>query len=278
MGRTVWYPGHMAKGRRQLEALAANIDLIIEVRDARAPALSSSPVLELFKPKIEVWVVLSKADLAEEKVTRLWVEYLKKQKLPAWPLDLRKGGLAPLKKALSAKKPSFRDLRMAVVGTPNVGKSMLINQLVGRKAAVVGGIPGVTKGVAWFKGQGFLLVDSPGILDPHSDPRAHRMISWIGSSRGQVVGSWESHARECISFLIQKNMWNGVEKTWGVAPDGTPDEILEALGRRLGKLLPGGVVDIEAAGKTFMDAFATGKFGRMSLEKPGDPPLWESLV
>ena len=277
MGRTVWYPGHMAKGKRQLEALAGNIDLIIEVRDARAPNLSSSPLLKIFAPKIQILVVLSKADLADEKTTRLWAEYLKSKKMPAWPLDLRKGGLSLIKKALTEKKPAFRDLRMAVVGTPNVGKSMLINQLVGRKAAPVGGIPGITKGVSWFKGQGFLLVDSPGILDPHSDARAHRMISWIGSSRSQVIGNWESHASECISFLIKKDLWDGVESSWGIKGEGTPEDILQKIGVRLGKLLPGGIVDTEAAGKMFMEAFATGKLGRMSLEKPGDPPLWECL-
>lgn len=137
----------MAKGRRQLEALASNIDLILEVRDARAPALTASPVLGLFKDKIEVWTVLSKADLADEAVTRLWTEAFRRQKQTVWPLDLRKGDMGRIRKALSAKKPSFRDLRMAVVGTPNVGKSMLINQLAGRKAARVGGIPGITKGV-----------------------------------------------------------------------------------------------------------------------------------
>ena len=85
MGRTVWYPGHMAKGKRQLEALAANIDLLIEVRDARAPNLSSSPMVKLFTPKMKVWVVLSKADLADEKVTKQWAVYLKARGFPAWP-------------------------------------------------------------------------------------------------------------------------------------------------------------------------------------------------
>lgn len=277
MPRTVWYPGHMAKGRRQLEALASGIDLIIEVRDARAPSLTSSPVLGIFKQKIDVWVVLSKADLADERITALWVSALSKEKILAWPLDLRKGNIGGIRKALAARKPPFRDLRMAVVGTPNVGKSMLINQLAGRRAAPVGGIPGITRGVSWFKGQGFLLVDSPGILDPHSDAGAHRVISWIGSSRGQVIGSWEEHAKGCIAFVAAKNIWKGVERAWGVKAEGAPAEILENVGRRLGKLGPGGVVDLEGAGRAFMDAFATGRFGRMSLERPGEPPLWENL-
>lgn len=277
MGRTVWYPGHMAKGRRQLEALAGSIDLIIEVRDARAPNLSSSPFLDIFAPKIKIWVVLSKADLADEKTTKLWVGHLRGRGIETWPLDLRKSGMGQIKKALAEKKPGFRDLRVAVVGIPNVGKSMLINQLAGRRAAPVGGIPGITKGVSWFKCPGFLLVDSPGILDPHSDPRAHRLISWIGSSRGQVIGSWEEHAKECISFLIKHDLWHGIESAWGVKPEGGASEILENAGRRLGRLMPGGIIDMEGTGRMFMDAFASGRFGRMSLEKPGDPPLWESL-
>ena len=141
---------------------------------------------------------------------------------------------------------------------------MLINQLVGRKAARVGGIPGVTKGVSWFGGNGFLLVDSPGILDPHADARAHRMISWIG-------------AKDCIEFLIRKNLWNGVEKLWGISHDGAPVEILEQVGRRLGRLAQGGTVDMEGAGRAFLDALANGRFGRMSFERPGDAPLWEEL-
>ncbi|MDD4159401.1 MAG: YlqF/YawG GTPase family protein, partial [Synergistaceae bacterium] len=235
MGRTVWFPGHMAKGKRQLEALASNIDLILEVRDARAPNLSSSPFLHVFGTKIKIWTILSKADLAEPKITKMWTEHLKSKKLPAWPLDLRKGGVSNIRKELKEKKPAFRDLRMAVVGIPNVGKSMLINQLVGRKAAPVGGIPGITRGVSWFRGDGFLLVDSPGILDPHSDARAHRIISWIGSTKGQVIGSWEEHAKECIAFLITKDLWQGAESAWGIKPEGTPADILDSVGRRLGK-------------------------------------------
>lgn len=277
MGRTVWYPGHMAKGKRQLEALAKNIDLIIEVRDARVPNLSASPMIKMFAPKIKIAVVLSKADLADEKTTKLWVKHLKEKNSYVWALDLRKGGIAPIKKSLISMRPDYRDLRIAVVGIPNVGKSMLINQLAGRKAAAVGGIPGVTRGVSWFKGEGFLLVDSPGILDPHGDARAQRIISWIGSSRGEVIGSMEEHAKECIAFLIGRGLWNVAERTWNISPDGEPSDVLEKIGRRLGKLMPGGIVDMEASGRALLDAFSSGRLGRVSLEKPGDPQIWESL-
>jgi ribosome biogenesis GTPase A len=277
MGRTVWYPGHMAKGKRQLEALAKNIDLIIEVRDARIPNLSTSPMINMFAPKIRIAVVLSKADLAEARITKLWVDYLRSKSFHVWALNLRQSGVTPIKKSLASMRPEYRDLRIAVVGIPNVGKSMLINQLAGRRAAAVGGVPGVTRGVSWFKGDGFLLVDSPGILDPHGDARAQRMISWIGSSRGDVIGSWEEHAKECIAFLIRRGLWNGAEKAWNVNGEGEPSEILEKIGHRLGKLMPGGLIDLEASGRAFLDAFSSGRLGKMSLEKPGDPPIWESL-
>lgn len=277
MGRTVWFPGHMAKGKRQLEALAKNLDLIIEVRDARAPALTSSPLIKLFTNRIKIAVVLSKADLANDAVSKLWIEALRAQRFSAWALDLRKGGLNQLKRNLLLQKPAQRDLRVAVVGVPNVGKSMLINQLAGKKSVAVGGVPGVTKGVSWVKGDGFLLVDSPGILDPHGDARAQRIISWLGSAKGEVIGSYYEHARECIGFLIAHNLWGNVEKTWGIAADCSNDELVEKIGNRLGKLVSGGNVDLEASGKAFLNALATGKFGKMSFEKPGDLPLWESL-
>ena len=277
MGRTVWYPGHMAKGKRQLQALADSLDLIIEVRDARAPSLTSSPLIKLFSKQIKVAVVLSKADLADENTSKLWISALRKQGFLAWALDLRKGGLNQLKKALLTQKPPHRDLRIAIVGVPNVGKSMLINQLVGRKSVSVGGIAGITKGVSWVKGNGFLLVDSPGILDPHSDARAQRMISWLGSSKSEVIGSQLEHAKQCIDFLIAHNFWAPIEKTWGILAEGTSSEIIQKIGVRLGKLVSGGNIDLEATGKTFLNNLSIGKFGRMTFEKPGDSPLWEKI-
>lgn len=267
----------MAKGRRQLGELAKDIDIIIEVRDARAPNLSSSPLIKFFAPKIKIFVVLSKADLADEAITREWCDFFRRNDMPAVALDLRKHGAWRLKNALLELKPPFRDLHLAVVGIPNVGKSMLINQLAGRQAAAVGGVPGVTRCVSWFKGEGFLLLDSPGILDPHSDARAHRMISWIGSSLAHVIGNWEEHARECISFMIARGLWSTVTKTWGIDAGDDTSVILERVGRRLGKLRSGGMVDREAAGKAFIDSFASGKLGRVSLERPRERPIWEML-
>jgi ribosome biogenesis GTPase A len=273
----------MAKGKRQIEALSGVLDLLLEVRDARAPRLTASPMLDDFPKSLSIWTILSKSDLADPNATAEWMGYFKEQGRSAWALDLRKDVPAPLKKAVSALCPSsssmtaYREVRLAVVGTPNVGKSMLLNRLVGRRAASVGGIPGVTKGVSWFKGQGCLIADSPGILDPRSDARAHRMLSWISSTRGQVIGSWTSHACECVEFLQRHGLISCLSEAWGVDAGGGPLEIVERVGRRLGRLLPGGLVDTESAGRAMIEALSTGKLGRLSLERPTTPPPWGEL-
>ena len=277
MPRTVWYPGHMAKGKRQLEDLAKNLEMLIEVRDARAPHLTSSPMIEIFARRLPVITVLSKADLADAESTKLWCNYIKSTGHDAWGLDLKQGGLTQLARHLQKNKPAFRDLRIAVFGIPNVGKSMLINKLVGRYAVKVGGTPGVTRGVSWVKGNGFLLVDSPGILDPHSDARAHRLISWLGSSRSDVIDSYEEHAKELIAFLHTKNILHTFASSLNIDVDGTPYEILEKIAVRYGKLLHGGLYDIEAAAKLFLEGFANGKWGKFTLEFPKDEPLWTML-
>jgi ribosome biogenesis GTPase A len=271
----------MAKGSRQLLALCGALDLVLEVRDARAPMLTMSPVAEKFPASLSVWTILSKADLADESATSKWLGHFREIGRPAWTLDLRKNLPDSLKRSIAALAPSsshrrhYRETRVAVVGAPNVGKSTLLNRLVGRRAASVGGIPGITKGVSWFNGAGCIVADSPGILDPRSDAVVQRMLSWLSSSKGQVIGAWDDLARECVGYLQSRNMAANVLSPWGVEPDGTPSEVLERIGRRLGKLLPGGGVDVATAGRAFIDAVASGKLGRLSLETPDAPAVRE---
>ncbi|MDR0764785.1 MAG: 50S ribosome-binding GTPase [Synergistaceae bacterium] len=175
----------------------------------------------------------------------------------------------------SSHRRNYRESRVAVVGAPNVGKSTLLNRLVGRRAAPVGGIPGVTRGVSWFKGAGCVVADSPGILDPRSDAAAQRMLSWLSSSKGQVIGAWDDLARECVDYLRSRNIAPNALSAWGIEPYGTASEVLERIGRRLGKLLPGGGVDAAEAGRAFIGAAAAGKLGRFSLETPDCPAVRE---
>ena len=276
MARTVWFPGHMAKGSRRLLELCGAVDVILEVRDARAPMLTRSPMSEKFPKSLSLWYVLSKADLADEGVTSQWLASFKTSGHRAWALDLRRELPGSLKKSLASllhlpNDRVYRETRVAVVGTPNVGKSTLLNRLVGRRAAVVGGVPGVTKGVAWFKGQGFIVVDSPGILDPRSEAGVHRMMSWISSTKGQVIGAWDDLACECIDFVGRIGLLSVIVSPLGVGAEGDARDVLERIGRRLGKLRPGGEVDLESSGRAFIDALSSGRLGRFSLETPEMP-------
>lgn len=284
MGRTVWYPGHMAKGRRQLEGAALALDLMIEVRDARAPRLTASPALTTMPASLEIWTVLAKADLADPSATDEWMAHLSSAGRRAWALDLRSGLPASFKKALASARPkssggkTYREVRTAVAGVPNVGKSTLLNRIVGRKAASVGGVPGVTKGVAWYRGSGVLVADSPGILDPHDDARAHRMLSWLSSTKGQVIGSWEALASECLDHMQRRGIAHIIEGAWGVDASSPPHEAVERIGRRLGRVVQGGAVDMESAGRALIDALASGRLGRVTLERPSDRDAWEELA
>ncbi|WP_286847875.1 MULTISPECIES: YlqF/YawG family GTPase [Aminobacterium] len=276
MPRTVWYPGHMAKGKRKLEELAKKLDLIFEVRDARAPNMTSSPLTESFSKVCPVYIILSRADLAEEGATKAWLHFFKEKKRKVWALNLLEGKIEPLRRDILRLRPPYRELRVAVMGIPNVGKSLFLNLLVGRKRAQVGGIPGVTRGVSWYKGQDILAVDSPGILDPRSHVEIHRRLAWLGSSRPDVIGGCDAIAVSLLSFLRERGLWRLIEDKWGIPDEGEDNLILlEKIGRRLGCLVSGGRVDLALAGQRFIDAFATGKLGRVTLEWPGERYPWE---
>ncbi|MGI6076110.1 MAG: YlqF/YawG family GTPase [Pyramidobacter sp.] len=268
-GRTAWFPGHMAKGTRQLSELAAKLDVVVEVRDARAPDLTASPFIKKLAGRKPVWIVLTKKDLAESNVTSQWISFYKDKGREIWAFDLLSRQIAPLRQAFKRHKPQYRELRVAVVGVPNVGKSALLNLLVGKKSAPVGGIPGVTRGVAWYRGSDCLVVDSPGILDPRSGAAAQKAMAWLGCSKADIIGGYDSVACTLIEFLQHNGLWHHVEEKWNIPPDtGDTVAVLEAIGHRLGCLVSGGHVDFTLAGRRFLESFSTGKLGRISLETP----------
>ncbi len=264
MPRTVWYPGHMAKGTKKLFELASKLDILIEVKDARAPGSTSAPFMNKINKIKPVIKVLSHKDLTDENKLKLWLENKN-----TFAADLRsKSGINNIKRAILKFKPAHRELRLAVAGIPNVGKSLLLNALIGKSSANVGGVPGVTKSVSWYKNDGMLIVDSPGILDPHAEPGVHLILSWLGCAKAEVIGGYESSALELIKFLIFKDMAEiiPVENNNNL----NPGEILELIGKKYGCLISGGHVNFELAGRKFIEAFSSGRLGKFCLEIPGE--------
>ena len=252
----------MAKGTRKLNELAAKLDLIVEVRDARAPASTSSPLIKYLAKIKPVIHVLSRKDLADPEKLKSWLNSLKH----TYAADLRKrDGLNNIKKAILKFKPSHREVRLAVVGIPNVGKSLLLNSLIGKSNAGVGNIPGITKSVSWYKNEGMLIVDSPGILDPHAEAGAHLILSWLGCAKAEVVGGHENAAISLIKFLCANDMQNLIPIEF---ENESPAIILEYIGKKYGCLISGGRVNMELAGQKFIEAFSSGRLGAVCLEVP----------
>ena len=256
----------MAKGTRKLNELAAKLDLIVEVRDSRAPVSTSSPLIKALAKIKPVIHVLSRKDLADPEKLNLWLNEFKH----AFSADLRKkSGINAIKKAILKFKPPHREARLAVVGIPNVGKSLLLNSLINKSSASVGNIPGITKSVNWYRNEGLLIVDSPGILDPHAEAGAHLILSWLGCAKADVVGGWENAALMLIKFLCAKNMRDLLPVEYLDEPS---ELTLERIGKRMGCLISGGRVNYELAGQKFIEAFSSGRLGSVCLETPDSEP------
>ena len=285
-----WFPGHMAKARRQIEEKLKLLDLVIELVDARIPLASRNPMIDQILKRKPRLVLLNKADLADPSVTDEWTAYFKRLRLDALPVDSASGhrvqeivGRAKemLRDKLDrqlAKGMNPRPLRALIVGIPNVGKSTLINRLAGRKIAATGDKPGVTKAQQWIKvGTDMDLLDTPGILWPKfEDPEVGLKLAATGAIKEQII-ALEEVAFYALKLLIALYP-DALRKRYDLAelPDlaqaeGDPEpvvQVMEEIGRKRGCLLKGGVVNLEAASGVILRDLRSGAMGRISLERP----------
>lgn len=276
-----WYPGHMTKTRRQIEADLKQVDAVCEIVDARIPISSRNPDIDALcgnKPRI---LVLNRMDLADPSATQKWAAYFKKQGIAVIATDCKTrrgiGDFVPAARTACADKLNRdaargmnRPLRIMVVGIPNVGKSTLINQISGRKGAKAENRPGVTRGKQWVSvDNGLLLLDTPGILWPKfEDPNVGMMLAYTGAVKEGVIDLEElaSHLME----LLHRFYPNALQQRYQVeASEGTPGwELIEMAGRKRGYLVSGGEVNTERMSKVLLDEFRSGKLGRFTLEIP----------
>lgn len=277
-----WFPGHMARTRRQIKESLPLVDAVTELLDARIPESSQNPELsELIgnKPRI---VLLNKCDLADEKTTRQWIDRFESMGAGALAVDCRSGkGLNayyPLvRKILSEririnteKGMAGRPLRVMVVGIPNTGKSSFINRMAGKNRAKVADKPGVTRQNQWFSiGNGIELLDTPGVLWPKfDDPKVGDRLAFIGSVKGEILDSELMAVR--LLEVLQADYADRLQQRYGVLPnpDEQPWELLERIGKKRGMLVRGGEIDTERASNMLLDEYRSGRLGRISLERP----------
>ena len=278
-----WYPGHMTKTRRQIEADLKQVDAVCEIVDARIPVSSRNPDIDSIcgnKPRI---IVLNRMDLADPEATKVWTDHFKANGMAVVVTDCksRKGinNFTPAAR-LACKEKIQRDaargmnrpIRVMVVGIPNVGKSTLINQISGRKGAKAENRPGVTRGKQWVTvDSSLLLLDTPGILWPKfEDPEVGMMLAYTGAVKDGILDIEELACR-LISLLHQRYPEALKERYKIEAEQGTPGwELLEMAGRTRGYLISGGEINTERMAKVLVDEYRSGKLGRFTLEVPAN--------
>ena len=278
-----WFPGHMAKARREIGEAMSKVDLVFELVDSRCPEASRNPILnELIgrKPRI---IILNKSDLADEKVNEEWIEKYKKENQIAILADSIKGlGIKDIVKSAYSimgekiKKQEAKGLvggyiKAMIVGIPNVGKSTLINKIAGKQTANTGNKPGVTKKNQWIRlDERLQLLDTPGVLWPKLDNEVYaRHLSYVEAIKDEVVEIEEIAVN--LADEIAKNYKNELYERFKIAEDFSydmPYELLEEIGRKRGCLIKGGEIDYNKASNVLIDEFRSGKIGRISLERP----------
>ncbi len=267
----------MARGWREIRRHLSAVQLVVEVADARAPAATRNPRLEPLlagRPRV---LALTHRDLAAEEVTRAWLTRLRAGGTAAWAVDARSGrGVTGLRRKVAevgAVAGGRRGpVRVMLVGIPNVGKSSLLNRLVGGARARVGRSPGVTRGPQWVAAEGCYYLDLPGVLPPRPGRRL-LLQAILGNVPEEAVPPEEAAARlvELLEAARPRELAVFYGLAQGEAGLGAGEggaALLAAVARARGHLLPGGRPDLRRAAVTLLGDFRAGRLGRISLETP----------
>lgn len=276
-----WFPGHMAKARREVEEQLNLVDLVMELVDARAPLSSQNPMLQQViksKPKM---VILMKKDLADPEETKRWINYFNDRNVRAIAVNAnnktniqqviqlaKELGEANIERqAEKGIKP--RPIRAMIIGIPNVGKSTLINRVTNRRVAKIGDRPGITRHQLWIKlHSDFELLDTPGILWPKfEDKEVGKRLAILGTIKDQLL-SLQDIAAHFITYM-KEHYVHLLEERYAI--DWTMEDmwdIFVAIGKQRGALESGGNVNFDKVAELVLRDLRTGRLGRITLEIP----------
>ncbi len=275
-----WYPGHMAKAKRILQQDLKLVDLVVETLDARIPVSSRNPdINELLHNKKKI-IALNKIDLADPSLTDKWRDYFKEESAVTGVnsvtgegfgklLSLIKEQAREINTEMKKRGRKNREIRIMIIGIPNVGKSALINKLAGSSISKTGNRPGVTRGRQWVKVEGEIqLLDTPGILWPKFDDEDVGYKLAVTGAISDDIFDTEMAAYRLIKYLIEIDR-ERLEDVYQITIEtAEPYDILPLIGRKRGCLMSGGKVDRNRASETLLNDFRSGKLGRVTLEKP----------
>lgn len=277
-----WFPGHMTKAKRMMESQIKLVDVVVEMLDARIPRSSTNPMLQTIlgsKPKV---IALNKIDMADNARTEIWLEKLKNSGHPVCKVDCSTGkGVKQLIAAVQqAAKPVLdkwlkkgvrnRPVRVMIVGIPNVGKSTLINRLVGKTKVVAADKPGVTRGQQWITiAKGLELLDTPGVLWPKfEDPEVGLSLAATGAIKEEVFD--REQAVELLIDFLMHNYSDDLASKYAIEIEKSDDVriVMSKIANSRGCLKAGGLLDIDKVVQLVLRDFRSGRLGRFTLDEP----------
>lgn len=277
-----WFPGHMARTLRLISENRKNVDVVLQLLDARIPRSSLNPELEKATQGKPHLYLLNKADLADEAVTARWRAYFKAQGAGCLALSSKqRTGMQGVKAAISAELAALLEkraqrgmagarTRVMVVGIPNVGKSTFINSFTGSARAKAADKPGVTRGKQWISAGAYDLLDMPGVLwKKFESDEVAANLAFIGAIRDEILDI-ETLAMNLLAQLQRMYPQRLAQRYRLEESDMALDayDLLCAVGRKRGMLMSGGAVNTERAAIMLVDEFRASKLGRISLERP----------
>ena len=279
-----WFPGHMTKTKRQIQASLKLVDAVAEILDARIPLSSKNPDLQKLIQNKPKGVLLNKCDMANQTATSRWIDYYASQGITAIAVDCKSGKglnkfapavnnvLSERRERLKAKGMVNPMLRIMIVGIPNVGKSSFINRVAKQNRAKVEDRPGVTRGNQWYSiAKNIEMLDTPGVLWPKFDDKiVGERLAFTGAVKDQILDT-ELLAVRLLDFLRSLKPADFIArfKLEDIDLDAIDSyELLNVIGKKRGMLISGGEIDTERAAIMLLDEFRSGKLGRITLEMP----------